>query len=81
MRAFGTYANIILELNASRRVKLDFLQRLAHNIVGLIFTLLGCLDSGSFIKVSSVVDIKPLKGIGQAEDFVLLELRKLPIKS
>jgi hypothetical protein len=52
---------------------------LAHDIVGLVLALLRGFDSGSFVEVSFVVNIKSLEGIGQGKDFVLLELRKLPI--
>jgi hypothetical protein len=43
--------------------------------------LLRGLDSGSFVKVSFVVNIKSLEGIGQAKDLVLLKLRKFPMAS
>ena len=74
----ATYADIILELDSSRRVQLDLLQSLAHDIVRLSLGLLGCFDGRRFVDVALVVDVKLAEGVGQAEDLVLLELRKLP---
>lgn len=73
------YANIIFELNAPGGVKLDLLQGLSHDIVGLSLASLGRLDGSGLVQISLVVDIKLAEGICQTEYVVLLKLRKLPM--
>lgn len=73
-----TDADIVLQLHSSRRVQIYLLQGLSDNIVWLVFALLGCFDGGSFVEVASVFDVQALEGIGELEDLVLRELRKLP---
>lgn len=75
-----TDADIVLQLHSSRGVQIYLLQGLSNNIVWLVFALLGCLDGGCFVEVASVFDVQALEGIGELEDLVLRELRKLPVQ-
>jgi hypothetical protein len=49
MSEFGNEANIIFKLDTPRRVKLNFLQRLPDDIVGLAFALLSRLDCSGLV--------------------------------
>lgn len=60
-----TNSHVILELNSPRRVELNLLESLSHDIIRLIFTLLGGFDGSSFIQVTLVIDIESLEGVGQ----------------
>jgi len=75
---WGTYSNVILQLNAPGRVQLNFFQRLAHNIVGLALARLGSFDGCCLVNVPLIIDIELSKCVGEPKDFVLLELRKFP---
>ena len=68
----------VLELYSPGGIQLDLLEGLSHDIVRLSLTLLGGLDGSSLVNVTLVVDVKLTESILQAEDLVLLELRKLP---
>jgi len=74
----NTHADIVFQLDSSRRVELNVLQGLAHHVVGLALACLGGLDGSGLIDVPLVVDIELAEGIGEGEDVVLLELRKFP---
>lgn len=73
-------ADVVLQLDSSRRVELDLLESLSDHIVGLPLALLGCLDRGGLVKVAFVVDVELVEGVGQRKDVALLELRKLPAR-
>jgi hypothetical protein len=70
--------NVILQLHAARTVQLDFLERLTHNIVGLMLGCLGLFDGSTLVNVALVVYIEFTKGILQVEDLALLKLGVLP---
>lgn len=74
----GTYLDKVLKFNSPGRVEIHFLQSLSHDIIRLSLALLRALDCSSLVEVALVVDVELAKGILEAEDFVLLELRKLP---
>lgn len=73
-----TYTDIVFKFNSSRRVKFHFLQSLANDIVWLSLRLLRCFDCRRFVDIALVIYVKLTEGIRQAEELVLLELRKLP---
>lgn len=73
-----TYRNVILQLDAPRRIKLNLFQSLAHDIVGLALAGLCSLDGGSLVDVPLIVDIELTESVGQSEDITLLELREFP---
>jgi len=51
---------------------------LSDDIVWLALTLLGSFDCGGFVDVPLIVDVELSKGVSEAEDVALLELRVLP---
>jgi hypothetical protein len=73
-----TYANIVVQLNSSCRVKLYLFQGLSYNIVGLPLTLLGGFYSGGFINISFLIYIELTECILKSENFVLLKLGIFP---
>lgn len=75
----GAYANIVLELDTSRRVKVDLLQCLSHNIVRLSLAGLGGLDGSGLVYISFVVDVELTEGICQSEYVALVELGESPV--
>jgi hypothetical protein len=75
---FLAYTNEIVQFHPPRRVQLNLFQGLSDYVVGLSFTRLCCLDCSSLIYISLVINVKLSKGILEAEDFVLLELRIFP---
>ena len=80
-KARKTYSDIVLELDAPRRVKIHLLQGLAHHIVRLTLAGLSGLDRCGLVEVALVVDIKVAKSIAQLKDLILLELRKFPSRN
>lgn len=72
------HIDIIIQFHSPRAIQLDLFQRLPNNIVGLPLRGLGCLDHGSFVNVSFVLDIELPKSILEAEDVGLLELGVFP---
>lgn len=53
----NAYADIIFQLNSPRRVKLDLLQGLPHDIVRLPLALLGGFNRRSLVNVAFIVHI------------------------
>lgn len=72
-----THADVIFQLDPSRGVELNLLQRLADDIVWLALALLGGLDRGGLVQVAFVVYVELAEGIREAEDLVLRELGEL----
>ena len=77
-RSLCTHIDIVLEFDSPRAVQLNFLQRLSHDVVRLVFGVLGRFDDGRFVEIALVVDVQLAEGVLQAEDFRLLELRIFP---
>lgn len=75
-----TDRDIVLELHAPRGVKINLFEGLADNVIRLVLGLLSGLDGRRLVKISLVVNIEALEGIGKGKDLVLLELRKLPTR-
>lgn len=73
-----TYIDIVIQFYAPRAIELDLFQCLAHNVVRLVFRLLGRLDDRGLVEVTLVVEIKLAEGILQAENLALLELGVFP---
>jgi hypothetical protein len=73
-----TYSYVVLQLNSPRRVEVNLLQSLPHDIVRLTLALLGGFDSRGLVEVSLVVDVEFTEGVGKAKDLILLELRIFP---
>lgn len=76
----ATYTDIVFQLDSPRRVQLNLLQGLSHDIVGLS---LGCLcgfDGGGLVDITLVIDVEFAESIGKAKDVGLLELRVFPIR-
>jgi hypothetical protein len=77
---FGTHINIVVQLYPPRAVQLDLLEGLAHDIVRLVLRLLRGFNDGGLVEVALVVDVELPKGVLQAKDVALLELRVFPAR-
>jgi len=73
-----TYPNVVLQLYSPGGVELNLFKCLANHIVGLALARLGGLDSSCLVNVPLVVDVELAESVGEGEDVILLELRKLP---
>lgn len=74
----GDEVDVVVELYAARAVEFDLLEGLADDIVRLSLRRLRGFDGRCLVDVALIVDVEFAKGVGQTEDFALLELRVLP---
>jgi hypothetical protein len=77
----ATYPDVVLQLDSPGGIKLNLLQCLTDHIVRLALACLRGLDGGRLVNVPLVVDVELAEGVGEGEDVILLELRKLPARS
>lgn len=77
----STHADIVFQLDTSRRIQTNIFQGLAYNIVRLAFALLRGLDSSSLVDIAFVVHVQLAESIRQAKDVALLQLRIFPASS
>lgn len=75
----ATYGDVVLELDTARRVEVNLFQGLSDDIVWLALALLGSFNGSSLVNVALVVNVELAESVAQAVDFVLGELRILPV--